>query len=253
MNTIVAKRVLHYRDEGQGRVILMLHGWGTDCATFDVLSHELSKHYRVLRLDLPGFGGSEKPDDTWGVGEYTHNVNDFLVKVHIDEPYAIIAHSFGGRIAIKGIGTGDLTAKYLVLIAAAGVRHDSVSLKRTVYKLMAKVGKVVTLLLVARNFRDTLRHRLYQSVGSTDYLESGDMRSIFLHVINEDLRTFATNISIPTLMIWGENDTETPVMDANILHQHIKHSKLSIIPEAGHFVYTDSPQTVLTQIKSFLS
>lgn len=253
MNVIIDGRLINYRDEGQGRVILMLHGWGTRVQTFDELARQFVQQYRVVRLDFPGFGGSEKPNDDWDVGEYARFVGQFLKKLNISAVDVIIAHSFGGRVALKGVGTGVLSPQKLVLIGSAGVRQQSDSLKRSAYRSIAKAGKALTSLPGLSGVRQKLRRKLYDSAGSTDYLESGAMQQVFINVINEDLQEFARRITIPALMIWGENDTETTVAEAKILHECIEHSKLIIVPNTGHFVYTEASEKVLQEINEFIS
>lgn len=252
MNIIVDGKLISYQDEGQGRVILMLHGWGTRGQTFDELARDFVQRYRVVRLDFPGFGGSEKPDDNWGVAEYAQFVIQFLKKLNIADVEVIIAHSFGGRVALKGIGTGVLSPRKLVLVGSAGVRQQSNALKYSTYGYIAKVGKVVASLPGLSGTGQRLRRKLYAVAGSTDYLNTGAMRQIFVNVINEDLQEFAQKITIPTLMIWGENDTETPVAEAKVLHECIERSKLIIVPGAGHFVYTEAPEKVLQEINGFI-
>ncbi len=119
MKAIVEGLATEYTDEGHGQVVLMLHGWGDNLHTFDPLLQFILK-YRVVRLDLPGFGNSEKPQDVWGVQEYANFVRAFCAKLDI-VPEAILGHSFGGRIILKGVGTGVLSPQKIILIASAGI------------------------------------------------------------------------------------------------------------------------------------
>ncbi len=113
MKVIVDNIAIESVDSGEGPVILMLHGWKDSLNTFDKLV-PLLPGYRVIRLDMPGFGASDAPRNAWGVGEYVDFVKAFIEKLNIS-PEIIVGHSFGGRIAIKGVGTGVLKPKMLVL------------------------------------------------------------------------------------------------------------------------------------------
>ena len=88
-----------YELTGQGNPVLMLHGWGCDHAIFDSLVPVLSRDYSVYALDFPGFGTSEEPDSVWGVELYTQFLEAFCKDLGIENP-GIVAHSFGGRVAI---------------------------------------------------------------------------------------------------------------------------------------------------------
>lgn len=251
MKSIVGDQLVNYSDEGEGDVILMLHGWGANLQSFDTLAKELAHKYRIVRIDFPAFGGSPRPSADWGIGEYGDLVIRFLDKKGIGQLHAVIAHSFGGRVTIKLAGRGMLHPDKIVLIGSGGIRHSS-SPRQQAYKAVAKTGKQIMKLPGLNRLSGGVRRRLYETAGAMDYFEAGDMRNIFLRVINEDVREWAAKISVPTLLIWGENDEETPLSDGKIFHEKIAHSKLVVVRNAGHFTYLDQPQEVLSEIEAFL-
>lgn len=252
MKIMVQGQLVEYKDEGTGPVIVLLHGWGANLASFSDLAKELSNNARVIRLDFPGFGGSVKPDDSWGVGEYAQFVSAFLKKLNIDAVDAFIGHSFGGRVIIKGIATGVLSAKKIVLLDTAGVRPQPTA-KKAFLKMIAKTGKVVTTIPGLRKIRPLLRSKLYAAAGATDYLNAQAMQKIFIHTINEDLLPYVASITQPCLLVWGERDAETPVADAYKIMNELTDGTLTVVPEAGHFVYLDEPVIVTKALKAFLS
>lgn len=251
MKVLVHDQLIEYKDEGSGKVVLLLHGWGASLSSFDHLAAYLSKNYRVIRLDFPGFGSSPKPSAEWGVGEYAELTDAFLRKMKILDLYTAIGHSFGGRVIIKGIDTGNLSPQKVVLMGAAGIKASK-TLKKSSLKVIAKVGKVVTSAPGLRNLRTSLRRSLYNAAGNTDYIDAGNMQTIFLKTVNEDLLHAVSSITQPTLLVWGENDFETPVSDGVLMHERIKKSELVIVPNAGHFVYLDETSLVEQKIGSFL-
>jgi len=251
MKLVVNDQLVSYSDEGAGPVLVILHGWGASLQTFDTIAKRLSGRFRVIRLDLPGFGQSPKPPDSWFIDDYAHFIASFLSKLGVLSVYAIIGHSFGGRITLKAVGKGYIIPQKVVLIGSAGIK-PSESAQKLLYKSVAKVGKQIAKLPLFNKLQVKLRRRLYESAGSTDYLEADTMRTIFLHTIAEDLQADAANIKQPCLLIWGENDDATPVADGRILHSAIRDSQFVVVSRAGHFVYTDKPDEVTKIIEDFL-
>ncbi len=251
MKVLVNGQLINYSDEGTGRIILLLHGWGVDLSTFDQLAKQMSKTFRVIRLDFPGFGNSPKPAGNWKVADYAKMTADFLEKLKVSDLYAIVAHSFGGRIVIKAVSEKLINPEKVVLIGAAGVKPAQ-SIKKALYKFVAKLGKAVTSLPIINKLQPILKKRLYAAAGSSDYLKSAEMKKIFLNVISEDLLAYVPKIIQPTLLIWGENDSETPLTDANKILKLLPNGSLKVVSNASHFVYIDEPQQILAEMDGFL-
>lgn len=241
-----------YNETGDGRVIVLLHGWGTNKDNLHVLADYLQIRYRVISLDLPGFGESERPNNDWFVADYAQFVQDFLESLGIKDVYAFVGHSFGGRIIIKGITSGVFSAQKLVFIGSAGVGHSK-TVRSMAFATAAKVGKTVMKLPGLRGRYAAARQKLHATAGSTDYTNAGDMQQIFLNTIHEDLRRDIQNITLPTLLMWGSEDTEAPLADARFFHANIPGSTLKIIQGAGHFVHIEKPKKVATFIQVFLA
>lgn len=251
MKLVVDGQLIEYKDAGKGKVLLLLHGWGASLGTYDALATVLEKRFRVIRFDFPGFGSSPKPEDSWGVSEYARLTASLVQKLKIDQVYAVIGHSFGGRVIIKGISLGVLTPDKVVLMGAAGIKPAK-SIKKHALKAVAKTGKAVTSLPGIRRFRSSLQQKLYAAAGSNDYLEARSMQQIFLNTINEDLLPEVAATKQPTLLIWGENDQDTPLSDAYKMKDKLKKAELRIVPDAGHFVYLDAPAVVSSELEKFL-
>ena len=251
MKVLVNGQLIEYKDEGKGKVVLLLHGWGDQLSTFEGLAKHLVKNYRVIRLDFPGFGGSPRPLDNWTVESYARITEGFLNKLEIKDVYAAIGHSFGGRVIIKSIAEKLFDPKKVVLIGAAGVKPRD-SGKKAAYKVVAKVGKAVTSLPGLRGARKTLRKKLYESAGATDYLNAEGMQNIFRNTVNEDLLPYVHLIKQPSLLVWGENDDQTPVADAYIMSNELDEAELVVVEDAGHFVHVEKPEVVLKKIDEFL-
>ena len=249
MKIIVQNLATEYLDEGTGKVVLFLHGWQDNLHTFDSLASHLSPTRRVIRLDLPGFGKSEVPKESWNLDNYVQFVKEFIEKLDI-KVYALVGHSFGGRIAIKGEATKNLQAQKIILIGSAGIAKSR-TFRNSTLKLLAKIGGLITYIPPLIFWRGGLRKRMYSFIGS-DYLNTGKLKETFLKIISEDLSASARKITTPTLLIWGESDTETPLSDGKQLAGLIADSKLKVISEAGHFVHKEKLQEVAKLVQEFL-
>lgn len=250
MTVIVKNLAINYRDSGKGKVILFLHGWQSDLQAFNDIAAKLGGKHRLVLVDLPGFGGSELPKNAWDLDNYIEFVVAFLAKLKISKTHAIVAHSMGCRIAMKGVGRGLLNTKRLVLIGAHGIR-ESQSFRNRLFWLAAKTGKLVTSPL-PRRARLVLKQQLYKSANATDYLDAGALKGSFTKIINEDVRPEAAMISVPTLLIYGKTDTVTPPHYGKIFQKIIDKSRLELVPEAGHYAHTDKPQTVFSLVEQFI-
>ncbi len=249
MQIIIDNRVVHYQQAGSGRVVLLLHGWGDSLSTFKHLQAELSKGYAVTSIDLPGFGQSQPPDCAWGLRDYAVFLKQFLAKIGVADIYAVIGHSNGGAIAIEAIGSGNLRCERLVLLASSGVRNTDTG-KKQLLKFATKLGKGTTAVL-PRSARSVIRRKLYRTVGS-DMLVAEHMTATFKKIISEDIQNTATQITTPSLLIYGANDTATPTTYGKALHEKIHGSKLVVLKDSGHFVHHDQTAEVQQAIIEFL-
>ncbi|MCA9333355.1 alpha/beta hydrolase [Candidatus Saccharibacteria bacterium] len=247
--TIIDDLLVTYLDSGgQKNVVLMLHGWGDSAFTFQDISKNLTKNFRTVCINLPGFGGSDKPRSVWGLDDYSQVVSKFIAKLRI-EPYSIIGHSNGGAIAIRGVANGNLRCSKLILIAASGVR-DIYQGKKKVLRMAAKAAKVVVAPLPSKT-KEKLKKRAYRTIGS-DMFVAEDMQETFKKIVTDDVQSDATKIKVQTLLIYGSKDEATPVKFGRLFAAKITNSKLEVVDDANHFVFNDKPEQVVDLIKDFL-
>lgn len=249
MQVIVDHLGTEYKDSGKGKVVLFLHGWGDSQETFKQLRSDLRGQYRVVSLDLPGFGKTEPPRLAWDLDDYAQFVAEFLKKKKIDKTYAIIGHSNGGAIAIRGLSKGYLQAERLVLLASAGVRLRQQK-RKLVLKAIAKTGKVVSRPL-PESTRDKLRTKLYD-VAQSDMLKVRHMEETFRKTVSHDVQADAAKLQVPTLLIYGEQDQDTPPIIGEIFHNKFPNATFEVIGEAGHFIHLEQPEYVYASVKRFL-
>ncbi|MCD4685166.1 MAG: alpha/beta hydrolase [Anaerolineae bacterium] len=223
---------------GEGTPILALHGWGGAIKSFWPVAEALAPlGYQVHMLDLPGFGKTDHPPDTWSVADYTRFVVQYLDANGLNQ-VNILGHSFGGRISlILAADYADRVQK-MVLADAAGLRTPP-TLRQHVRMLPARMIRGTLELLGMTAVSERLRARYNQRFGSEDYLNAGALRETFLQVINQDLTEFATRVQAPTVLIWGDQDTDTPLWQGRKLEQLIPDAALIVFQSAGHFSYLE--------------
>ena len=249
MQVVVDDLLTSYELHGKGKLVLLLHGWGDSAKGLKDLVARLSKDYQVLALDLPGFGATEAPKQAWDLDDYARFIAAALKKLDLEQPYAVVAHSNGGALAVRAVSLKELRPDRLVLMAASGVRTNS-RVKRAFIKFIAKTGNIATIWMPER-YRQALRKSLYGVAGS-DMLVVPALQETFKKTVRQDVQADAAAIAVPTLLIYAANDDAIPLTDARQYHSLIKGSRLEVIPEAGHFVHLDQPQKVAALIEDFL-
>lgn len=221
-------------------IMLILHGWKRSLIEWLTIAKVLEEKYQVVLLDLPGFGQTGMPQKPFSIYDYATFVEHFLDKLEIKK-VSLMGHSFGGRIGII-LSAQTKRIENLLLIDAAGIEKRSPVAKMKI--AFFKIAKVI----LPKKFVEGLRMQL----GSPDYKSAGAMRTIFLKVINEDLSYLLPDIAIPTLIVWGEMDTEVPLWKTQQMKKQIPHAKLRVVWGADHSPYLGKPKIFNEIIKEYL-
>lgn len=242
---------------GKGKPVLMLHGWGSDSKVMMPTAKLLQDIRTSYLVDFPGFGKSPAPKTTWHVDDYADIVEEFVDK-HIEEPsFDILVHSFGARVAIKLLTRAGISNKIdkVVFTGAAGLKPQR-SLTFYMRKYTAKLLKLPFYFLPQTirekgltNLRQTA---LWKSLGSSDYQKlSGIMRQTFVACVNEYLDHLVPEINQEVLLIWGKNDTATPLQQGFKMEKMLKSGSLVVIENAGHYAFLDKPKHFASIIKAY--
>ncbi len=234
---------------GEGRPLILMHGWGCDHTTVRSIAATAAQTHTVYNIDFPGFGGSQEPAEVWGVELYTRLIEDLVRKEGLERP-VLIGHSFGGRVSILYASRNEVDK--VVLVDAAGIKPKR-SLKYYLKVYSFKAGKRFWELLLGKEKAQERVDRMRVKRGSSDYAGASPMmRRILSKVVNEDLTDCLPLISAPTLLIWGENDTATPIADAKKMSRLIPGSGLVSFPGCGHYSFLDNPIQFRAVLSSFL-
>lgn len=237
---------------GEGAPVLALHGWGGSVKSFWPVAERLAPQgFQVHLIDLPGFGQSELPPQTWTVADYMRFVTAYLDAAHLDR-VALLGHSFGGRISLMLAAEQPDRVSKMVLAASAGVRTPP-SLKLRTRNVLTGAARRILDSLGLVSLRERLQDRYNQRFASEDYLTAGALRETFLRIIAEDLTPFAPRIKAPTVLIWGDRDPDTPLWQGKKLEQLIPDAGLIVFEGAGHFAYLERLHDYLRIVTHFLT
>lgn len=245
---------INYMTFGEGKPLLLLHGWMACIESMAPIYQFFQKDRKVIVLDFPGQGGkSDTLTESWGVPEYAQMVYNFMKELKI-EGSDVIGHSFGGRVIIYLASKYNSLFNKIVLVDSAGVK-PKLSLQKAVKVYSYKFVKNIYRLFLSKEKFELKMTELRKKHGSSDYskLDSESMRETFKRVINLDLTSNLKNVSNSTLLIWGENDTDTPLYMAKVMEKNIKDSGLVLLKNAGHFSYLDDSTTFLKVTETFLN
>lgn len=240
----------YYTLEGSGPAVVLLHGWGASSQSLQAPAAALAAEFRVLTVDLPGFGWSDPPPVAWGSSEYADHVRAVLDAQGIGRA-ALLGHSFGGRVAIQIAARTPERVERLVLVASAGLRRRR--RPRDYARLgVTKVLKGLAGLPVVGGLGRPLLRRWAERVGSRDYKAAGRMRPTLVRLVNEDLAPMLQEIPVPTLLLWGDQDQEVPREAVLTMASRIKGARLLVFPGAGHFPFLDAPERFAEALRGFL-
>lgn len=245
---------VNYIDEGEGEAVFLLHGWGANINLYRGIIDTLKPVRRVIALDMPGFGKTPEPSRPWCVDDYVDFVLRFIASFSL-ERLSVVVHSFGGRVFFKMNARGSLpfAVDRAVLIDSAGILP-----KKTFWQKMSlkcyKLGRAFMSTKVMRFLYPDAVEDMRRRRGSADYNNATPlMRATLVKVVNEDLEPLIGQVTCPTLLIWGDLDTATPIGDARRMEELIADAGLVVCEGAGHFSFAEQPAKANGALKAFFS
>lgn len=251
MNVNIDGLSINYTDTGSGTPVLLLHGWGSSNEVYRGIINTLSSRCRLVAPDFPGCGGSDTMTEPWDLDRYCEFVLKFMKAVNLENPI-MMGHSHGGRVTLYMTAKGMVTPEKIVLLDAAGLIPKK-SLKQKFRAKSFKVIKALLTLPVIKRFSGGLLDKARRHYGSADYNAAPEvLRKTLVSLVNTDIRELLPNIKCPSLLIWGENDTATPLEDAKIIEKLIPDSGLCVIKGTGHFSFCEKPYEANAIINSFI-
>jgi pimeloyl-ACP methyl ester carboxylesterase len=259
---------VHYRDEGTGFPIVLMHGTAASLHTYDAWTKQLSKDYRVIRLDLPAFGltGPNKNAE-YSIESYTKFLSQFLEKIKVAKFY-LAGNSLGGNIAWNYAAEYPEKVRKLILIDASGL--PTFIPQPSIFK-MAKTPILNSLFLyitprfiIRKNIEQVYANKLKVTDALvTRYhkmsLRTGN-RKAFIDRAKTDFNVAEKvnlvklkSVKTTTLLIWGAKDTWIPLGNGKRMDSILPNSKLVILENSGHVPMEENPKESLEFLKSFLN
>ncbi len=241
MELVINDYRIQYKESGAGdRTVVILQGWGTEMSLYDSMAASIASDYRVIQFDFPGFGGSDEPREAWSVDDYADFFLQLMVSLKINRA-TLIGHSYGGRVIIKLASRNltDFNIERIVLVDSAGILP---------VKTPAQLKKIRRYKRLKKFYANPLIYKLFHKQidawrnkqGSVDYRNASPMmKQCMVKAVNEDLTELLPMIKQETLLIWGENDTATPVSDGKLMEERIPNAGLAVIQNAGHFCFLE--------------
>ncbi len=224
--------------QGEGIPFLFLHGYLASKETFAFQIGFFAGFYKVIAPDMTGFGENATMSRPYTLDDYADEISRVLDEIGSDTVY-VLAHSFGARVAVRLLSRGEKRISKLVLTGAAGMKNRSLFLK-------AKKGTF-------RLLRRFLPKEKLIGFYSSDYRGlSPVMQKSFLSVVNETLDEEYAKIQIPTLLVFGKKDRETPLVLAKRMKKTVKCGKLVVLPDSGHFCFSEKPDRFNGAVLKFL-
>lgn len=219
--------------------IVILHGWGHSSSMWQGFASKFHGH-KVLALDLPGFGNEKLVSENWDIKDYSQWVVKKLKEKRINNAI-VIGHSFGGKIATQIAIDNPKLVKKLILVAAPVLRRPSLAtqLKIAIHKLVKKT--------FVTNSLNTITNKEYKDA------KENNLGKAFVNSVNYDATDKLNKINSHTLIIWGEEDPDAPLVIGEEMHKLISNSKLEVLKNTGHNIYLENPNILYGLVKNFLN
>jgi pimeloyl-ACP methyl ester carboxylesterase len=260
---VIDNMMIHYRDEGEGDVLLLLHGAFSSLHTFNEWNKSLKKHYRVIRLDLMGFGLTGPNDaNDYSMENHIRVLKTFLNILKIEKCH-VVGNSLGGWLAWEFTYRYPQKVDKLVLIDSAGfLEEENVPIP---FKLARTpvFGRIIKYVVRPQILEQFLRQVYFDQSKVTEHLitryyelfnREGNPDA-FLKLVNQpvsDNTAALKHISNKTLILWGREDMWIPVHNAYRFHAMLINSTLKIYPKVGHIPMEEIPEESLLDVMNFL-
>ena len=256
---------VHYRDTGHisAPVLVMLHGFGSSLQTWDDWSDVLDKNYRVIRLDLAGFGlTGATADENYSDEADVQRIEDFLNALDLKD-VTLIGHSMGGRIAWNYASAYPQRVRSMILLAPDGFPAPGQKLGDRPYDAGPIAGVIQFVLpkfLVKKSLEPAFyNHRLLSNDlldRYYDLLRAPQVRQAILarmrQTINSDPVQRLMKITAPTLLLWGEGDQMIPSRNSEDYRRVMRNVKVITFPKAGHLLHEETPKIALPSVLDFI-
>jgi pimeloyl-ACP methyl ester carboxylesterase len=264
---------INYEIFGEGEeLVVFLHGFGASLYVWDDIKNLFDKtKYKLILIDLKGYGFSSKPKDgRYSIEDQKEIIIDFLEYLNLDS-FVLVGHSYGGGVALLTTidlikNNQDHKIKKLVLIDSAAYKAD---LPFFIDILRVPIINDLALNLLNPNYfiEYLLKHQYYDESIVTEKMVNRYARFFeeegYRYVLKESakqiipdnsnqLRKEYKDIKIPTLIIWGKADPVIPISIGMQLNKDIPNSRMEVINNCGHVPHEELPNQTYNIITEFI-
>lgn len=256
---------LHYQEKGEGTPLVLIHGYTSLSYTWKDVFEPLSKHFRVIAVDLKGFGFSEKPDGNYRRSEQAVLVRNFLKTLKIEKAW-FAGNSMGGEVSINVALQEPNLVEGLILISSSGVTIEKKGTESPSSRFdIPFVGRALASIALLSDgiVRQGLERSYFDDNKITDEAvviyhlplkTNNGQRAAFLAKRQWDSESVEANlgkINVPTLIIWGDKDEVTPLEGGKKINSLIKDSEIVVFENVGHLPQEETPKKVAEEILKF--
>lgn len=228
---------IHYEVAGEGEPVVLVHGLSESTRLWYRNIPELSRHYRVYLVDLPGFGAMRKAHRHFNLQESGSWLHNWMLAVGLEEAN-LVGHSMGGYVVMALTALQPQKVKRLVLVDSIGIPFN-LSVRQLVYPALKSVMRT---------------HPSFWPCIHFDYLRAGPIMvgKAAQQIAMLDATQVISSVCVPTLIIWGENDDLVPLAAGRQLHEQLAGSRLFILPKTNHFGMFERPYEFNNSLLAFL-
>jgi len=261
--TLVGTRIVYY-DHGTGPALLLIHGMFGDHLDWEPVLEPLAAEYRVIAVDLPGFGESDKPDVTYSTELFTEILGELVDELELRE-FTAVGNSFGGELATIYAATEPERVRALVMVSAGGLNVRSEEELALIEKNFCEAN----LLALTPQYHELMFGPIFcsQSEWRARYLEKQNRKlarpdyAAYARSLARciplasrlDIRGYLPKLKCPALLLWGDGDRVFPPAIAEDAVKQLKYGELRMVSDAGHAPQLDNPVHFIAQLEAFLA
>jgi pimeloyl-ACP methyl ester carboxylesterase len=246
-------------DEGAGETLLLVHGFPLDHSMWVGQLEAFSARYRVIAPDLRGFGGTPASDESVSMEQFADDLAGLLAALKIDEPVVFCGLSMGGYIALQFVKQHADRLKALVLCdtrAAADSAEAAANRLSMAQRVLSEGAEVAAEAMAPRLFgKQTTQQRpeLVESVrrvmlSTAPTAIAAAQRGM---AARSEMTDYLPQISVPTLVVVGEEDPISPVAEMRQIAESIPGAQFAIISDAGHMAPLENPAAFNAELEKF--
>ena len=236
--------------------LIIVPGWGGTRITWQAFIKRASAEFDVHCIEMPCFGNEPCPTAVWGIEEYAEFLRTKIEAIKKAAPHQtiyLLAHSFGGQIAVKLLSQDSNLVSGLILSGPAIYRHQW-TIKNLLFLPLAKLGTILFSLPGLRNGATKARKVLYKLAASPDYNRTGGIeRDIFKTITKQDVSDCLPRLNLPVAFIAGGHDRYVRSRDTARAAKTITNATFTLIPEGRHGLHHTHPDLLLTEITNLIA